>query len=61
MKRIIALFLALSIASCGVPRASEVIRFGRYSDVLGGKDLARGFGPHWKGCMFHVHGIRMRR
>ena len=27
-----------------VARASEVIRFGRYSDVLGGRDLARGFG-----------------
>ncbi len=31
-----------------VARASEVIRFGRYSDVLGGKDLARGFGLEGK-------------
>ena len=27
-----------------VARAREVIRFGRYSDVLGGRDLARGIG-----------------
>ena len=27
-----------------VARAREVIRFGRYSDVLGGRDLARGLG-----------------
>lgn len=31
-----------------VARASEVIRFGRYSDVLGGRDLARGFGLEGK-------------
>jgi hypothetical protein len=31
-----------------VARASEVIRFGRYSDVLGGKDFARGFGLEGK-------------